>query len=72
MVADYEREGRFVERVRLTNVASYLALHEVQVDCPELGELVVDIAYGGNFYAIIEPQPDSPGSTASRPATSSG
>ena len=57
VVADYERAGRFVERVRLTNVASYLALPEVRVDCPELGELVVDIAYGGNFYAIIDPQP---------------
>jgi 4-hydroxyproline epimerase len=44
--------------VRLTNVPSYLALPEVRVDCPELGEVVVDIAYGGNFYAIIEPQPD--------------
>jgi 4-hydroxyproline epimerase len=55
--AAYERAGRFVERVRLTNVASYLALPEVRVECPELGELVVDIAYGGNFYAIIDPQP---------------
>jgi 4-hydroxyproline epimerase len=43
--------------VRLTNVASYLALPEVHVDCPELGPLVIDIAYGGNFYAIVEPQP---------------
>ena len=33
---------------------------EVRVDCPELGELVVDIAYGGNFYAIVEPQPNYP------------
>jgi 4-hydroxyproline epimerase len=57
VVAAYERAGRFVERVRLTNVASYLALPEVRVACPELGELVVDIAYGGNFYAIVEPQP---------------
>jgi 4-hydroxyproline epimerase len=57
VVADYERRGRFVERVRLTNVASYLALPEVRVDCPGLGELVVDIAYGGNFYAIVDPQP---------------
>ena len=56
VTAEYRREGRFVERVRLTNVASYLALPEVRVDCPELGELVVDIAYGGNFYAIIDPQ----------------
>jgi 4-hydroxyproline epimerase len=61
VVARFERHGRFVERVRLTNVASYLALPEVRVACPELGELVVDIAYGGNFYAIVEPQPGYPG-----------
>jgi len=54
--AEYERPDRFVERVRLTNVPSYLALADVRIDCPELGELVVDIAYGGNFYAIVEPQ----------------
>ena len=57
VVAEYEEVGRNVERVRIRNVASYLALTEVRVDCPELGELVVDIAYGGNFYAIVEPQP---------------
>ena len=43
VIADYERAGHFVERVRLTIVASYLALPEVRVDCPELGELVVDM-----------------------------
>ena len=59
--ARYLREGRFVERVRITNVPSYLALSEVRVTCPELGELVVDVAYGGNFYAIVEPQPAYPG-----------
>src|SRR5262249_33073072 len=48
VVATYDRQGHFVESVRITNVASYLALPEVRVDCPELGELVVDIAYGGN------------------------
>ena len=61
VVARYEEVGRFVERVRLTNVKSYLALSEVRVDCPELGELVLDIAYGGNFYAIVEPQKNYPG-----------
>ena len=61
VVATYEEAGRFVERVRLTNVKSYLALSEVRVDCPELGELVLDVAYGGNFYAIVEPQPNYPG-----------
>jgi 4-hydroxyproline epimerase len=61
VVAAFQWDGRLVEWVRLTNVASYLAVPEVRVDCPELGELVVDIAYGGNFYAIVEPQPNYPG-----------
>ena len=64
VTAHYQREGaggQFVDKVRLTNVPSYLAKAEVRVDCPELGELVVDIAYGGNFYAIIDPQPNFSG-----------
>ena len=56
VVADFIRDGRYVDKVMLTNVPSFLAMPEVVVECPELGELVVDIAYGGNFYAIIEPQ----------------
>ncbi len=61
VLAAYERAGRYVERVRLTNVGSYLALPEVRVAVPGLGELVVDVAYGGNFYAIVEPQPNYSG-----------
>ncbi len=45
-----------VEAVRFTNVPSYLHAEGIEVDCPELGRLTVDIAYGGNFYAIVEPQ----------------
>ena len=56
VVARYEQNGRFVESVRITNVASYLAASEIAVDVPGMGELVFDIAYGGNFYAILEPQ----------------
>jgi len=29
---------------------------ELTVDCPDLGELVVDVSYGGNFYAIVDVQ----------------
>jgi 4-hydroxyproline epimerase len=47
--------------VRIRNVPSYLAAADVRLDVPGLGELIVDIAYGGNFYAIIEPQPNYPG-----------
>jgi len=54
--ARYRREGAHVEAVRIKNVGSYLAAEGVAVDCPGIGRLVFDIAYGGNFYAILEPQ----------------
>lgn len=60
--AEYRQDsaGR-IEAVRIRNVKSYLAVAEQQVECPELGPLQVDIAYGGNFYAIVEPQQTYPG-----------
>lgn len=45
-----------VKSVKLTNVPSYLAEAELTVICPDLGELVVDVSYGGNFYAIVDVQ----------------
>lgn len=56
VTARYERNGAHIDSVRLFNVPSYLAAAEVPVTVEGLGELVVDIAYGGNFYAIIDPQ----------------
>jgi 4-hydroxyproline epimerase len=53
---EYGQEGKKVKWVRLTNIASFLHSTELTVDCPGLGELVVDVAYGGNFYAIVDPQ----------------
>jgi 4-hydroxyproline epimerase len=57
VVADYRQDGRFVEEVRLTNVPSYLHAAGLTADCPGLGRVTVDVAYGGNFYAIVEAQP---------------
>jgi 4-hydroxyproline epimerase len=56
VVARYEQRDRFVESVRITNVASYLAATDIVIDLPDIGELAFDIAYGGNYYAILEPQ----------------
>jgi 4-hydroxyproline epimerase len=56
VVAHYEQKDRFVDSVRIINVASYLAMTDVTIDVPGLGELSFDISYGGNFYAILEPQ----------------
>ena len=52
----YEQEGKKVKSVKITNIASFLAAEDIAVECPELGELKVDVAYGGNFYAIIDLQ----------------
>ncbi len=52
----YVQAGARVQSVRITNVASYLAAEDVRIDVPGLGPLHIDIAYGGNFYAVIEPQ----------------
>ena len=53
---EYATEGDKVTSVTIRNVASYIAARGVRIDVPELGPLTVDVAYGGNFYAIIEPQ----------------
>ncbi|WP_159014486.1 4-hydroxyproline epimerase [Acidisoma sp. S159] len=52
----YRQEGRFVEEVTLTNVPSFLHAEGLAAHVDGLGEVVVDVAYGGNFYAIVEPQ----------------
>ena len=53
---EYQQTGNKVTSVKLQNVPAYLAAADLQVDCPELGPLTFDVAYGGNFYAIVDPQ----------------
>lgn len=53
---EYEEDGAKVRSVRIRNVPSYLAAEDVRIDLPDFGPLSIDIAYGGNFYAIIELQ----------------
>ena len=60
ILIDYVQEGKKVKSVKLTNVKSFLYSEELVVQCPDLGEIVVDVAYGGNFYAIVDPQKNFP------------
>lgn len=53
---EYEMDGKKVKWVKLTNVKSYLAATELTVESSDLGELVFDVAYGGNYYAILDVQ----------------
>ncbi len=61
VLISYRQEGRKVKSVRLTNVPSFLAAEHISVECPDLGTLQVDVSYGGNFYAIVDVQPNFPG-----------
>lgn len=53
---EYQLTGKKVDWVKLINVVSYLAAENLNIDCPELGNITFDVAYGGNYYAIIDPQ----------------
>jgi 4-hydroxyproline epimerase len=53
---DYKAEGGKVTSVKIRNVPAYLAKTGIEIDVPGFGPLSVDVSYGGNYYAIIEPQ----------------
>ena len=57
----YRQQSDKVLAVKIINVPSYLAIADARVTVPGLGELNIDVAYGGNFYAIVEPQENFPG-----------
>jgi 4-hydroxyproline epimerase len=56
VVAEYRQEGEYVEEVKLTNVPAFLHSEGLSAEVDGLGEVIVDVAYGGNFYAIVDPQ----------------
>jgi 4-hydroxyproline epimerase len=67
VVARYKLNGDNVDSVQLTNVPSFLHSTDLSVELEGLGEIRFDVAYGGNFYAIIEPQENFAGLHTLRP-----
>lgn len=61
VTATYQEKASKIKSVKLINVPSYLAARDLQVQHPELGLLHFDVAFGGNFYAIVDPQPNFSG-----------
>ncbi len=53
---EYRMQGDQVQAVRMFNVPSFLHSTDITVDVPGMGLISVDISYGGNFYAVVEPQ----------------
>lgn len=57
VIATYKRDDmNRVKSVKIVNVASFLHSSNLEVESSVLGSLKVDVAYGGNFYAIVDPQ----------------
>jgi 4-hydroxyproline epimerase len=54
--ATYTQKAGKVTSVRFFNVPAYLEKSDICLDVPGLGPLKLDVAYGGNFYALIDPQ----------------
>ncbi|MFV7784015.1 4-hydroxyproline epimerase [Shewanella marisflavi] len=57
----YQQTGAKVDWVKIFNVPAYLAHKDVVLDIPGLGPLKIDVSYGGNYYAIVDPQANFPG-----------
>ncbi len=55
--AHYFMEGNKVDSVRILNVPSFLYRTGIQINVSDLGDILLDVAYGGNFYAIVDLQP---------------
>ena len=53
---EYKAEGSKVTSVKIRNVPAYLAARGIEIEVPGFGPLSIDVSYGGNYYAIVEPQ----------------
>jgi proline racemase len=54
VVAEVAVEGGAARSVTIRNVPSFTDRLDAKVDVPSLGTVRYDLAYGGNFYAIVE------------------
>jgi 4-hydroxyproline epimerase len=68
VVARYKMTGEHVDSVQLINVPSFLHSSDLSVEVDGIGEIRFDVAYGGNFYAIIEAQENFAGLHTLKPS----
>jgi proline racemase len=54
VVATVTVEGGVARSVSLANVASYVEALDCRVEVPGIGDVRYDLAFGGNFYAIVD------------------
>jgi proline racemase len=54
VVAQVQVSDGHADAVTLRNVASYAHALDAKVETPTFGAITLDVAFGGNFYAIVE------------------
>jgi proline racemase len=54
VTAEVAVEGMVARSVTFRNIPSFLYKKDMEVEVPGYGRVTLDIAYGGNFYAILE------------------
>ena len=54
--AHYQISDGYVDHVTLINIPAFLHSTSLMIDVPGLGKLTLDVSFGGNFYAIVDPQ----------------
>jgi len=54
VVAEVANEGPEVQWTRFENVPAYVAAQDVPFELPGVGQLKADIAWGGNYFGIID------------------
>lgn len=52
--ASARTEGNRVIEVSVANVPSFLYTKDVAIDLPGIGSISVDVAFGGNFFALVQ------------------
>lgn len=52
-----DASGPGPQRVRFRNVASFVKVLDAEVEVPELGRVLYDLAFGGAFYAFVDAEP---------------
>jgi proline racemase len=54
VTSEVAHEGDRVISCRFENVPAYVAAQDIPLELPELGRVSADIAWGGNFFGIID------------------
>jgi len=54
VISEVAHEGDEVQWCRFENVPAYVAAQDIPLDLPDIGRVSADIAWGGNYFGIVD------------------